>query len=141
MPSPYVFLLNNDVELAPDYLGSLLRALESNEKLGFATGKLLRASDRARLDGAVDAMLLAGASYRLGHLDADEGQFDKPMPLVSACRAAVLYRSKAFLLCAHWMPTSLLISTTLTLACAPTSSDTVAFMSRRLRHTTSAALR
>ena len=43
-------------------------------------------------------MLLAGASYRLGHLDPDEGQFDQPMPLLSACGAAVLYRSKAFLL-------------------------------------------
>lgn len=99
VPSPYVLLLNNDVELAPDYLEKLLRALEADETLGFATGKLLRATDHALLDGAGDAMLLAGASYRLGHLDRDQGQFDQPMPLLSACGAAVLYRSRTFLLC------------------------------------------
>ena len=98
VPSLYVLLLNNDVELEPDYLETLLNTLEADETLGFATGKLLRATDHALLDGAGDAMLLAGASYRLGHLDPDEGQFDQPMPLLSACGAAVLYRSKAFLL-------------------------------------------
>jgi GT2 family glycosyltransferase len=98
VPSPYVLLLNNDVELAPDYLEKLLRTLEADEQLGFATGKLLRATDHGQLDGAGDAMLLAGASYRLGHLDRDAGQFDQLMPLLSACGAAVLYRSKAFLL-------------------------------------------
>lgn len=98
VPSPYVLLLNNDVELAPDYLELLLETLEGDQQLGFATGKLLRASDHALLDGAGDAMLLAGASYRLGHLDRDNGQFDRQTPLLSACGAAVLYRSKAFLL-------------------------------------------
>ena len=98
IPSPYVLLLNNDVELAPDYLEKLLAALESDESLGFVVGKLLRADDHTVLDGAGDAMLLAGAAYRLGHLDPDEGQYDKRMPLLSACGAAVLYRSKAFLL-------------------------------------------
>ena len=99
VPSPYVLLLNNDVELAPDYLEKLVKTLEADDTLGFATGKLLRATDPTRLDGAGDAMLLAGAAYRLGHLDHDIGQFDQPMPLLSACGAAVLYRSKAFLLC------------------------------------------
>lgn len=99
VPSPYVLLLNNDVELTPDYLEKLLRTMEADEQLGFAAGKLLRATDRAQLDGAGDAILLAGASYRLGHLDRDEGQFDQRTPLLSACGAAVLYRSKAFLLC------------------------------------------
>jgi GT2 family glycosyltransferase len=98
VPSPYVLLLNNDVELAPNYVEVLVQALEADSQVGFATGKLLRASDHSQLDGAGDAMLLAGASYRLGHLDSDEGQFDRPMPLLSACGAAVLYRSKAFLL-------------------------------------------
>lgn len=96
--SRYVLLLNNDVELAPDYLEKLIEPLEEDERLGFATGKLLRASDHALLDGAGDGMLLAGASYRLGHLDPDEQQFDERKPLLSACGAAVLYRSKAFLL-------------------------------------------
>ncbi|HUN90261.1 MAG TPA: glycosyltransferase family 2 protein [Terriglobales bacterium] len=98
VPSPYVLLLNNDVELQANYLEKLLSTLEADESLGFATGKLLRAADHAVLDGAGDAMTLGGGCYRLGHLAADMEQYDRPMPLLSACGAAVLYRSKAFLL-------------------------------------------
>lgn len=94
--SHYILLLNNDVELAPDYIATLLAALDASPKLGFATGKLLRATQRTHLDGAGDAMLMAGAAYRLGHLDPDHGQFDQPMPILAACGAAVLYRRVAF---------------------------------------------
>lgn len=98
VPSPYVLLLNNDVELEPDYLEKLLHVLEADDGLGFATGKLLRAADHAYLDGAGDAMLLAGGAYRLEHLAPDDRRCDQQMPVLSACGAAVLYRSKAFLL-------------------------------------------
>jgi len=64
VPSPYVLLLNNDAELAPDYLQKLLVVLEANESPGFVTGKLPRASDHSLLDGAGGAILLAGASCR-----------------------------------------------------------------------------
>jgi GT2 family glycosyltransferase len=95
--SRYILLLNNDVELAADYIGKLVAALDQDPKLGFATGKLLRATDRDHLDGAGDAMLMAGGAYRLGHLDPDRRQFDRPMPVLAGCGAAVLYRRNAFL--------------------------------------------
>ena len=94
--SRYILLLNNDVELAPDYIEKLAAALDADAKLGFATGKLLRATERTHLDGAGDAMLMAGASYRLGHRDHDSGQFDHPRPVLAGCGAAVLYRREAF---------------------------------------------
>ncbi len=40
-------------------------------------------------------MLMAGASYRLGHLDRDDGQYDRAMPVLAGCGAAVLYRREA----------------------------------------------
>ncbi len=97
--SNYVLLLNNDIELAPDYLEILVRALDADPKLGFVIGKLLRTADRDRIDGAGDAILMAGAAYRLGHQDMDQRQFDRPMPLLTACGAAVLYRREAFVDC------------------------------------------
>ena len=97
--SRYVLLLNNDVELAADYIAKLVAALDQDPKLGFATGKLLRASERDRLDGAGDAMLMAGGAYRLGHLDPDRQQFDQPTPVLAGCGAAVLYRRSAFQEC------------------------------------------
>jgi GT2 family glycosyltransferase len=97
--SRYVLLLNNDVELEPDFLPKLVQALDADPQLGFATGKLLRATQRTHLDGAGDAMLMAGAAYRLGHGDRDQGQYDRPMPILSGCGAAVLYRREVLELC------------------------------------------
>jgi GT2 family glycosyltransferase len=94
--SHYILLLNNDVELTPDYVATLIAAMDGSPKLGFATGKLLRATQPTHFDGAGDAMLMAGAAYRLGHLDPDHGQFDQPMPVLAACGAAALYRRVAF---------------------------------------------
>jgi hypothetical protein len=94
--SRYVLLLNNDVELEPDYLEKLVHALDADERLGFATGKLLRATQRTHLDGAGDAMLMAGAGYRLGHYDVDLGQFNTRARILAGCGAAVLYRRSVF---------------------------------------------
>jgi GT2 family glycosyltransferase len=90
--SKYVLLLNNDVELEPDFLKTLVAVLENGPRCAFASGKLLSAADRSRLDGAGDALLLGGGAYRLGHGDSDAGQFDRQSPILSACGAAVLFR-------------------------------------------------
>jgi GT2 family glycosyltransferase len=94
--SRYLLLLNNDVELQPDYIAKLIAALDADPQLGFVTGKLLRATERTHLDGAGDAALAAGAAYRLGNFDRDDGQYDRQMPVLSGCGAAVLYRREAF---------------------------------------------
>ena len=95
--SRYILLLNNDVELDSGYIAKLLAAFDTDSKLGFAVGKLLRATERDHLDGAGDAMLMAGGAYRLGHLDFDHGQFAQPMPALAGCGAAVLYRRETFI--------------------------------------------
>jgi len=97
--SRYVLLLNNDVDVGPDYVEKLVRALDADSKLGFAAGKLLRATQPTHLDGAGDAMLMAGAAFRLGHFDPDTGQYDRPMAILSGCGAAVLYRREVFEAC------------------------------------------
>lgn len=97
--SRYVLLLNNDVELSPDYIEKLVRALDTDSTLGFAAGRLMRATQRTHLDGAGDAMLMAGAAFRLGHFDPDNGQYDCPRAILSGCGAAVLYRREVFEAC------------------------------------------
>ena len=94
--SKYLLLLNNDIELEPGYLEALVRALDNNAQYGFAAGKLLRATQRTHLDGAGDAMLIAGGAYRLGGMDEDRGQFEYEMPVIAGCGAAVLYRREPF---------------------------------------------
>lgn len=90
--SEYVLLLNNDVQLQPRYLEVLLGFLEADATLGFATGKLLNARRPGILDGAGDALLRGGGSYRLGHDDTDHGQFDQAAPVLAGCGAATLFR-------------------------------------------------
>src|SRR5581483_863029 len=93
--SKYVLLLNNDVELEPRFLQILLSAMEQDARCGFATGKILDATDRTRIDGAGDALLLAGGAFRLGHGDPDLGQFDSPCDVLAGCGAATLFRRSA----------------------------------------------
>jgi len=90
--SEFVLLLNNDVELDPQFIALLAGKLGSGSKLGFATGKLLNAQERSRLDGAGDALLLGGGAYRLGHQDPETGQFNQPAEIFVGCGAATLYR-------------------------------------------------
>lgn len=93
--SEYIFLLNNDVELAPDCLRILLDRLAGEPRSAAAGGKLLKATDHSLLDGAGDAMLLGGGSYRLGHGSPDTGSFDSNRAL-ACCGAALLVRRAAF---------------------------------------------
>ena len=44
--SPYVALLNTDIELSPDWLELLVGELERDPRLGFVTGKIMRFDDR-----------------------------------------------------------------------------------------------
>jgi GT2 family glycosyltransferase len=94
--SKYVLLLNNDVELHLNFLNSLVAVLEQNETYAFATGKLLNAREKDRLDGAGDAVLAGGGTYRLGHNDVDVGQYDDPRKVIAGCGAATLVRRSVF---------------------------------------------
>lgn len=90
--STYVLLLNNDIELEPTFLETLLSVIERDERCGFCTGKLVNARDRTRLDGVGDAVLMGGGVYRLGHADLDLGEFTSPFSVLAACGAATLFR-------------------------------------------------
>jgi GT2 family glycosyltransferase len=70
--------------------------LETKPSCGFVTGKLLSAKNRQELDGAGDALLVGGGSYRLGHLDRDVGQFNTTFPVIAGCGAATLFRRSVF---------------------------------------------
>jgi GT2 family glycosyltransferase len=88
----FVALLNNDTEVDPRWLQSLVRAAEDHPEAGLFATKLVDFHDRRFLDGAGDALRLSGLPYRLGHGERDRGQFDVPRYVFSACAAAALYR-------------------------------------------------
>lgn len=66
--TPWVAILNSDVELAPDWHSHVFAAAADG---GFATGKLLNAADRRLIDGTYDLVALSGCAWRAGSGQAD----------------------------------------------------------------------
>jgi GT2 family glycosyltransferase len=98
--APWVFALNPDCRLAPDYLAELLRAAERSPRAGAATGLLLRAQGDALIPSAdVDsAGIVFTAAGR--HLDRGAGRrlrtaWSRPAWMFGASAAAALYRRAA----------------------------------------------
>jgi GT2 family glycosyltransferase len=96
--TPLVAIVNNDVELAPDWLERLVAGLE--EGAWFATGRILQASDRsrgvARIDATYDALCRGGTSWRVGHARPDGPAFREARAIRSAPFTAALFRAELF---------------------------------------------
>ena len=91
----WIVLLNNDVDLAPDWLAILLADAERT-KAWFATGKLYDAVSRDRLDGTGDAVCRGGAAWRLGHGRLDGPVFAHPRSTYFPSATAALFRRDFF---------------------------------------------
>lgn len=94
--SDYLALLNNDLELEPGYLTTLVAVLDAHPEAASVAGKMRSVRDPARLDGAGDAFLWSSAATRRGYGELDEGQYDAPDEVFSACGGAAVYRMAAF---------------------------------------------
>ena len=89
----FVFLLNNDTELAPDCLERLMDAAAASPADFFAA-KMVNYNQRDLLDGAGEGYLRGGAGYRLGTLEADGGFYATSRTVFGACAGAALYRRR-----------------------------------------------
>jgi GT2 family glycosyltransferase len=94
--APYVFLLNNDTELAPDCLSRLMEVADEQKEFDFFSPKMLSFHERTILDGAGDSYLRGGAGYRLGTMEQDSPIYNQAGPIFGACAGAALYRRSLF---------------------------------------------
>lgn len=94
--TPYVFLLNNDTEIAENCLERLLEAADVYPDYGSYAPKMIDFFDRRMLDGAGDAMGRWGAGYRVGTGEVDDRRFDRFRPVFGPCAGAALYRRRLF---------------------------------------------
>ena len=95
--SPYVALLNTDVELAPDWIARTAAALSGAPSAAAVACKMLSLADRTRIYDAGDILRRDGACEQRGRLMADDGRFDAPGEVFGACAGAALYRREAVL--------------------------------------------
>jgi GT2 family glycosyltransferase len=91
----WVAILNNDVTLDPDWLGTLLTAAE-REHAAFAAGKLLRTDDTATIDGTFDEISRGACAYRCGSGKPDGGIWNHPRRIRFAPMTAALFRRELF---------------------------------------------
>jgi len=93
--SDWIAVLNNDVALEADWLERLMAALESSDAW-FATGKLLDASTRERIDGSFDAVCRGGCAWKCGHGRQDSELWNQPKRIQLAPFTAAVFRSDLF---------------------------------------------
>ena len=91
-----VALVNNDVELHPDFLGELVAGLESDPGAASAAAKMLRFDDREVIDATGDTLRWSGIALQRGQGERDRGQYDAPGRVFSACAGAAAYRRSSF---------------------------------------------
>lgn len=93
--TPWLAVVNNDVEPAPDWLARLLAAA-GDRQVWFAAGKLLSATRRDCLDGAYDALCRGGCAWRAGHGRLDGPEWREPRRIWFAPFTAALFRAGLF---------------------------------------------
>ncbi len=91
----FVALINTDIELAVDWLERSVKALESAGTAASVATKMVDLEDPAIIYDTGNFLRRDGACEQRGRFKLDEGQFDQPGEVWSACAGAALYRKAA----------------------------------------------
>jgi GT2 family glycosyltransferase len=87
----WIAVLNSDVELSAGYLGTLRQTAG-----WFATGKILAAGSKDRIDGTFDLVCRGGTAWRAGNGRRDGPLWSEGRPIRSAPWTAALFRAELF---------------------------------------------
>jgi GT2 family glycosyltransferase len=92
-----VALVNTDVVLAPDWLERTVAALDAAPGAASVATKLVDLDDPSLLYDAGDVLRRDGVCEQRGRFERDDGGYDEPGEVFSACAGAALYRRSAVL--------------------------------------------
>jgi len=91
----WIAIVNNDVELANNWLKKMLVGAESSNAW-FAACKVLDAADHSQVDGAGDAVCRGGTAWRLGHGRPDSAVLGSARQTYFPSATATLFRREFF---------------------------------------------
>jgi GT2 family glycosyltransferase len=91
----YVALLNNDIELSPDWLERLVGELDRDPELGFVTAKIVRYRERTVIEQVGQDLYTCGRFAPRGIDEEDVGQYEERRRITVATAAASIYRREA----------------------------------------------
>jgi GT2 family glycosyltransferase len=90
--TPWIALLNNDTEADPGWLEALMDAAASHPDASFFASQVRLFDRRDLLDSAGDGMPVAGAAFKIGHLQS-AAAYRESRYVFGASAAAALYRT------------------------------------------------
>lgn len=93
--TPYVILLNNDTEAAPDYVSELVRAIEASPRIFSVSPRMVQMHHKELMDDAGDMYSVMGWAYQRG-VGQEVERYDRPCHIFSACAGAAIYRREVF---------------------------------------------
>jgi hypothetical protein len=91
----WILILNNDVELQPDWIERAIEAA-SQEGAQFIAGKILKAHAPERLDGTWDLVTRSGCAWRCGWNALDGPAWSVRLPIAIAPMTATLFHRTVF---------------------------------------------
>jgi hypothetical protein len=92
-----IFLLNNDIELKPDFLEIAVNSFNNEPKTAILAVKMLNYYNRDTIDDCGDFIKAGGGSpLARGHSEKDKGQYDKTEFIFGACAGAAIYKKELF---------------------------------------------
>ena len=89
--------LNTDVKLDPGWLEELIRAAQSDHRIGAVASKMFLYDDTGKLNGVGGMMNYLGYTWDRGMFETDRGQYDQPAEVLFASAGAALFRRSVFL--------------------------------------------
>jgi GT2 family glycosyltransferase len=93
----YILLLNNDIELNPDFLRIGIESFKKNPGSPFIAVKMLNYYDRSIIDDCGDFIKGNGGSpLARGYGEKDEGQYNNEEFIFGACAGAAFYKRDLF---------------------------------------------
>lgn len=93
----FILLLNNDMELAPDFLETGLNVFIEKSDVYSVAVKMMNYFKREVIDDCGDMIRAHGGSpIARGNLEVDKGQYDKGEYIFGACAGAAFYKKELF---------------------------------------------
>ncbi len=89
----YIALLNNDLLVAPQWIATMVAAIETDASLGSCACKMLSYNRRNIIDAAGMNYSKSGEASNRGFGEQDGEEFSRPKTVFGACAGAALYRA------------------------------------------------
>ena len=93
--SPYVLLLNNDIEVTDNFIEEMTAAISQHTNAFSCAARMIQFHDRDKLDDAGNYYCALGWAYARGK-GKDIRTYEKEEKIFASCAGAAIYRRKIF---------------------------------------------